>query len=106
MKPDDTVLLLFKIVLIADLVSLVTFVAVYTKLAPWWRSPVGQTLVIKDILLGLALMPSILSLFFQFSRLTSQVAAWFDIGLFALIALVVAWRTVVWQKIHHDHPEG
>lgn len=106
MSQEQLLVLLLKIVLVADVAALAVFVAVYTKLAPWWRSPIGRTLVIKDVLLVLAFTPTILSLFFRFSRLTSLAAAWVDVGLFALIAAVVAWRTVIWWRIHHGSADG
>jgi hypothetical protein len=101
-KQEQILILCLRIVLIADLLSIVAFIVQYTRLAPWWRNQIGRTIVIKDILLLLLLMPSTLSLFFNFSRLSSNVAAWIDTGLFALMAPVMVWRTMVWQKISHD----
>jgi len=97
---SQLLLLLFKITLVADLVALVTFVVIYSVLAPWWNNVIGRTIVVKDILLGLALTPSILSLFFHFNRLDSLVAGWVDVGLFAGIAAAMAWRSVVWLRIY------
>lgn len=95
--------LLFKVVIVADLVTLTVFVADYTRLARWWADPIGRTIVIKDLLLGAALTPSVLSLFFRFNRLTSQIAAWTDVALFAGIAGVMVWRTVVFERFHRAH---
>jgi len=100
MSQDQWIILLFKIVLVADLVCLAGFVAVYTRLAPWWRNPIGRTLVIKDLLLAAALTPSILSIFVHFNRLTSHIAAWADVITFGAIAPVMIWRIAVWVKIH------
>lgn len=100
MTQDNLILLLFKIVIVADLVTLAAFVAVYTRLAKWWANTIGRTIVIKDILLGAALTPSVLSLFLKFNRLTSHIAAWVDIALFAGIAAVMVWRCFVWGKLH------
>ena len=102
MSQDDWILLLFKIVIVADLVTLVAFIAVYTRLAAWWANAIGRTIVIKDLLLGAALTPSVLSLFLKFNRLTSHIAAWVDIALFAGIAVVMVWRCLVWGKIHRN----
>lgn len=95
-------ILLFKIVIIADLVTLAAFIGDYSRLARWWKDPVGRTIAIKDLLLGAALTPSALSLFFRFNRLTSQVAAWVDVALFAAIAVVMAWRIVVFERVHRQ----
>lgn len=46
------------------------------------------------------MLPSTLSLFFKFNRLTSHIAAWIDISLFGLIAVVMTWRCITWVKIH------
>lgn len=100
MTEDALILLCFRIVLIAAFISLTAFVVQYTRLAPWWRDPLGRTIVIKSGLLALALVPSILSLFFNFSRRDSHVAAWLDIALFGAITPVMIWRIIIWQKIH------
>ena len=100
MSQDALILLFFKIVVVADLLSVFAFLAIYTALAQWWKHVIGRAIAIKDILLGMAFIPSVLSFFFHFNRLTSRVAAWTDIGLFGLIAVVMAWRCVTWVKIH------
>lgn len=102
MTQDQVIILLLKIVLVADVLSIAAFIAVYQRLAPWWKNPIGRTIVIKDILLLMVLLPSVLSLFLQFNRLTSHIAAWLDIGLFALLAPVMVWRCAVWIKIYRQ----
>lgn len=100
------ILLLFRIVIIADLVAILAFISVYTRLAPWWRNPIGRTLVIKDILLVLILIPSVLSLFFQLNRFDSRITGWVDIALLGLLAPVMLWRSAVWMKIHRQKQGG
>ena len=100
MTQDQVVLLCFKVVEIASVVTIGAFIAYYSKAAAWWSNPIGRTIVIKDIAIILVLLPSILSIFFHFSRLTSHIAAWFDIGSFALVPAVICWRIVVFRKIH------
>lgn len=104
MSQDQWILLLFKIVLCADVVATAGFVAVYWRLTRggMWRNQIGRTIAVKDILLVLCLLPSIMSLFFHFSRLTSHVAAWIDVALFGLIAPVMCWRIIVWARIHRE----
>lgn len=106
MTQDALILLLFKIVIIADIAASLLFVADYTRLTRWgaWSrsNPVGQTVIIKTLLLGAAFIPSALSLFLKFNRLTSHIAAWTDIALFAGIAVVLLWRVVVFERIHRD----
>ena len=108
MTQDALLLLLFKIVITADVAASLLFVADYTRLTRWgaWSraNPIGRTIVIKSLLLAMALVPSMLSLFFRFNRLTSHVAAWFDIAVFAGIAVVLAWRIAVFERVHRTKP--
>lgn len=100
MSQDQFILLAFKIVEVASLVTIVAFVAYYSKVAAWWSNPVGRTIVIKDLALILVLVPSILSIFFQFNRLTSHIAAWSDVASFGAIPVIMVWRIFVWRRIH------
>jgi hypothetical protein len=100
MTQDAAIVLAFKVVEVASLVTIVAFVAYYSRLASWWSNPIGRTIVIKDIALILVLVPSILSIFFSFNRLTSHIAAWFDIASFGTIPVIMCWRIIVWRQIH------
>ena len=106
MNQDQLIILLFKVVILADVTAIAAFLVIYSVLAPWWRNEIGRTIAIKDILLGAALTPSVLSFFLHFNRLTSYVAAWVDIGLFGLIAVVMIWRSLVWVRIHRRKKAG
>lgn len=103
MNQDEWLLLLFKIILVADVLAIALFVAQYWWLTrgAMWHNEIGRTIVVKDILLILCLLPSIMSLFFTFNRLTSHIAAWVDVALFGLLAPVMLWRVRVWQRIHN-----
>lgn len=92
-------MLAFKIAEIASLVTIAAFVGYYTMIARWWKSPIGRTIVAKDLALILVLLPSVLSIFFSFNRLTSQVAAWFDVGSFSLVPVIMTWRVLVWHRL-------
>lgn len=102
MTQDALILLALKVVLIAGMVSVVLFTAVYSYLARWQANPIGRTVVWLDILLALALVPTTLSLFFHYSRLTSHVAAWTDIAIFAAIAVGMLMRIPLFVKLHMD----
>lgn len=113
MSQDDLILLLFKISTISIILSIALFIGVYTRLAPWWKSPIGRTLVWKDALLAIVLIPTVISLFFKLNRMTSHLIAWFDIGDFFLITGVLLVRCRLWFNIHKggrtpnggdDHP--
>lgn len=102
MSQAELIILMFKISLIAVIISTLAFIIIYTKLAPWWKSSIGRTLVLKDIMLLMAFIPSTLSLFFHFSRLTSNVAAYIDIGTFFGIAAIMVWRIKIWVATHRQ----
>lgn len=99
MSQDQAIILGFKVTEVASLVTIVAFVAYYTWLVPWWKNPIGRTIVVKDLALILVLLPSVLSIFFHFNRLTSYVAAWCDVGSFALVPVIMVWRIFVWRKL-------
>lgn len=100
MTQEQLIILFLRIVLISGVVSILVFIAQYTRLAPWWREPVGRTIVIKDFLLVLVFIPTILSLFFELNRVTSHLVAWLDIALIGLVTPVMLWRTWIWERIH------
>ena len=106
MTQTEWLILAFKAVSIAAVISLVGWIIVYTRVAAWWRNPVGQTLVIKTALIALLLIPTILSLFFHLSRQTSMAAGWVDAVLIGLITPVMIWRSVVWIRLHRDGTTG
>lgn len=101
-----TQLLLLKVALIADIAGIVIFVADYTRLAQWWTNPVGRTIVIKDLFLLVVVLLTAMSVFFRFSRLTSMVAAWIQIGALGAVAVVMLWRVVVFERLHRDRRDG
>jgi len=100
MTQDQAITLAFKAVEIASVVTIAAFIAYYSRVAAWWRNPIGRTIVYKDVALILVLIPSILSIFLHFNRLSSHIAAWFDVGSFALVPVIMVWRIVVWRRIH------
>lgn len=100
MSQDQAIILAFKIVEVTSVAAIAVFVACYSAWADWWTDAIGRTIVIKDLLLVIAFTPSILSLFFHFSRLTSHIAAWVDVAMIGLIAPVMTWRVFVFWKIH------
>ena len=106
MTQAQWLVLAFKTVTIAGFCSLVTWIVVYTRVARWWRNPIGQTLVAKSVLIAALLVPTILSLFFHLNRATSYAAGWADVVLIGLITPVMIWRAVVWVRIHRQGVTG
>lgn len=99
MTQDQWLVLAFKIVTLTSFFSLLGWVAIYTSLAKWWRNDIGRTLVVKTSLIALVLVPTILSLFFHFNRLTSHLAGWFDVVMLGLVAPVMWWRSAVFLRL-------
>lgn len=106
MTQDQWMTLLLKAVLIADLAGIVVFIADYSRLAPWWKNPIGRTIVIKDFLLLGVIALVVASVFFQFSRLTSRVAGWIQIAELGAMSIVMVWRVVVFERVHRDKGKG
>ena len=102
MTSPALLVLLTKIALIAVMVAITAFIADYSRLAKWWKNPVGRAVVMKDLFLLGVISLVVLSVFFHFSRLTSQVAAWIQIVLLAAMAVAMLWRIVVFERIHRD----
>ena len=108
MNQDQAILLAFKVVEVASVATIAVFIGCYTwwTKAKCWTNPIGQTIVYKDLSLILVLLPSILSIFLSFNRLTSHIAAWFDVGSFALVPAIMTWRVFVFKKIHLSDKSG
>lgn len=106
MTQDALILLAFKVALLAGVVTVALWVAVYSYLANWRADPVGHTVVRFAILVAAALTPSTLSLFLHFNRATSRVAAWVDIALFGWIAVEMLYRIPLWVRLHVNRDGG
>ena len=102
MSQEGLILLAFKVAAIGGMASMIAFTVQYTLLAPWWRDQIGRTIVIEGLLVIGLLAVSVLSLFFRFNRLTSEIAAWVDVVLIGAVTPVMAWRMAVFQKIHRS----
>lgn len=102
MSQDQWITFCFKVIEVSAIVTIAGFIACYSMWAAWWRDPVGRTIVVKDALLIIVFIPSVLSIFLHFSRLSSRIAAWSDVAMLGLIAPVMLWRIYVFWKIHRD----
>jgi hypothetical protein len=99
MTQEQVIILCLKIGLLAGFASIAVWVAVYSRLAKWWKSPIGRTLVIEAVLIAGLFVPQILSLFYNLNRLDSRIAAWADVALIGLVTPVMLWRTVVFARM-------
>lgn len=99
MTQEQVIILCLKVGLIAGFAANVLWVAVYSRLASWWRSAIGRTLVIEAALIAGLFVPQIMSLFFDLNRLDSRIAAWADVALIGLVTPVMLWRTIAFLRI-------
>ena len=108
MSQDHLLVLLFRIDLVAGVVASLAFIGLYWRLTrgALWRNEIGRSIVIFDLLVVLCLIPSLLSLFLHFNRLTSHVAAWVDVVLFGLITPVMLHRCLVWWRARQRDENG
>ena len=93
------IVLLLRIGVISGFLSLVAWIALYTRLAPWWRNPIGRTLVAKTALIALLFIPTALGLFFRLSARDSLTVGWVDVALIGLVTPVMLWRCAVWLRL-------
>ena len=100
MTQDQMLLLGFKITLVAGEVAALLWLGVYTYLAKWWENPIGATVTRFAIYIAALYVPSILSLFWHLSRLTRLVAGWFDMAVFAIVAVELFRRVPLWIRLH------
>lgn len=75
------------------------FVAVYTMMAPWWRNPLGRTMVALDGAIVLTLGPHMLRLWFGVSEMSAGYA-YFELCAFLVVPLAISWRIWVLVRIH------
>lgn len=75
------------------------FILVYTVLAPWWRYPVGRTVVALDSALVAITLPQTLHALFGIHVVTNVNWAWFTVITFALVPITIIWRTAVFVQV-------
>jgi hypothetical protein len=86
-----------KIVLVSGFCSIVTWIAVYSRLAAWWRNPVGRALVTAKLLVAALFALSILGSVFH---LTGLFIEWLTVVLIGAMTPVMLWRTAVWLHLN------
>ena len=59
MNQDQLIVLCLKAAEVSGLVTITAFIACYSRWAKWHRNPIGRTIVIKDLLLIIAFIPSL-----------------------------------------------
>lgn len=91
----------------ASILAIAQWIAVYTRLEPWWRGHIGRSLV--EFALYAMVTPALflLSLFFHVNRVSSQALAWVEIVLLCvLIPAGMTRRTVIWIRVSRRGGRG
>jgi hypothetical protein len=70
----------------------IAFIILYTVLAAWWRSSLGRSIVALDAAVALTVAPSVLHFLFGVTSLQSETFAYFTLGAFTCIPLIIVWR--------------
>ena len=81
------------------------FVATYTALARWWKSPLGITIVLLDLMISLALLPGMLALVFGVGVAGSEFWTLLTLAALAGVPVIIMWRLGILVKAqlgHHD----
>jgi len=80
------------------IIAVAQWVAVYTVLEPWWRHPIGRSLVTLAAFATVTPALFILSLLFDLNRATSQLLAWIEIVLLFAYLPALGWRSLIWIR--------
>jgi hypothetical protein len=99
-------LLAFKIGDILGIIGVLQWIIVYTRLEPWWRHPIGRTLVMLAVMVLAQQGIFAASLFFNLNRVTSQAAAWTYVGIFYLVAAGMFHRSWIWIRMSRKGTTG
>lgn len=96
------IILLLKIFLISGFISLAGWVALYSWLTRGavWRSPIGQTLVIKSVLVAVTFLAIALPAFVPWLQSHPLVMGWTDLGLIGAVTPVMLARSWIWIKLY------
>lgn len=77
------------------------FVAGVGVIAPWWRSPVGRTMMYLSVALLVTLVPSVLH-FAVGVTLSRPWFAWFYRGALLSLGVIHLWRLLAFWRIQRE----
>ena len=100
MTQEALLTLLLKAALISGFASLAGWVVLYTVLAPWYKDPIGRTLVAKTSLVACTFLVIALGAFFPWFGEHPLVTGWIDFALIGGVTPVMWWRSAVWVRLH------
>lgn len=87
-----------EIVTLAAFFSAIGFIALYSFVAPWYKSTLGRSIVALDTAVALTVFPSVLHFLFGVTSLQSEAFAFFTLAAFSAIPIIIIWRGwLLWQ---------
>jgi hypothetical protein len=98
--------------LLAAFVASMAFILGYSAVAPWWRYPVGRTVVSLDFAVAFSLLPGVLRIWFGVPVNTAFFAWYYCVSLL-LVAGITLWRLLTIyelqqhgrEELHHQQEE-
>lgn len=102
MTQTAVIVLLLKVFLISGFCSLAGWVGLYTWLTRGqaWRNPIGQTLVVKSLLVAVTFLAIALPAFVPWFARHPLVMGWTDVGLIGAVTPVMLWRSWIWVQLY------
>ena len=69
-----------------------SFLLVISIVWPWWKSQWGTNIMLLELAITLALLPTTLSRDFGLHVLSNATAAWLEVAALWLVGIIIIWR--------------
>lgn len=96
--PSALYLLLIKVAISVSLGASLLWIADYSR-SQWWKNSVGLTLVTKTGIIAVLLAIQLVTFFVRLDPEWLDIVRWTDLFLVALVAPVMVWRMVIFQRV-------
>jgi hypothetical protein len=90
--------LVFYVLIVVALVGCWTFVFIYTRTWPWWRTEVGRYTIAFSACLGTFMLYYTVRIFWP----ELPGAPWIALGLFVMLDVVIIWQLVLFLRIRRE----
>jgi hypothetical protein len=84
----------------------VAFIAAYTLLAKWWKTPVGVSIVLLDLMIALILLPDMLLYLLDINVTGSEFWTFLVLGALAAVPVIIMWRLVILVRLQLRGRDG
>jgi hypothetical protein len=79
------------------------FIAGYSVLARWWRTSIGWTIVLLDLVIAVLLIPDMLLELFGINVTGDEFWTLFVLIAIACVPLIIAWRFTILARAQWRH---